>query len=268
MSSLIDVNATDVPEHHPDHDFYQGPADMDQQTTRPPAAVYQAIARVQAALATEGIGKDRRNKEQQYQFRGIDDIYNAVSRHLADAGLNILPRVLERTQTERTTKSGNPLFSVVVLVEFDFVAAADGSRHIVRTYGEAMDTADKATNKAMSAAYKYALLMAFAIPTEGDNDADNTTHDVGRHERPPQQSPQPVPHQPHQRAEAMTEEQAARTEIEQLIASTGSERERVAAAAGAVTIEAMTEEQAARALSMLRKKAQRAAAERAQQEAA
>lgn len=48
----------------------------------------------------------------------------------------------------------------------------------MRTFGEAMDSADKATNKAMSAAYKYAALMAFAIPTEGDNDADATTYEV------------------------------------------------------------------------------------------
>ena len=41
-----------------------------------------------------------------------------------------------------------------------------------------MDSADKATNKAMSAAYKYAAFQAFAIPTQGDNDADATTHEV------------------------------------------------------------------------------------------
>jgi hypothetical protein len=71
------------------------------------------------------------------------------------------------------------LFSVVVDVEFDFVSATDGSAHTVKTYGEAMDTADKATNKAMSAAYKYACLQTFCIPTEGDNDADSFSHEVG-----------------------------------------------------------------------------------------
>jgi hypothetical protein len=45
-------------------------------------------------------------------------------------------------------------------------------------YGEAMDSGDKATNKAMSAAYKYACMQAFSIPTEGDNDADAHTHEV------------------------------------------------------------------------------------------
>jgi hypothetical protein len=44
--------------------------------------------------------------------------------------------------------------------------------------GEAMDSGDKSSNKAMSAAYKYAAFQAFCIPTEGDNDADATTHDV------------------------------------------------------------------------------------------
>ncbi|MNY54686.1 hypothetical protein D3C86_1905820 [compost metagenome] len=41
-----------------------------------------------------------------------------------------------------------------------------------------MDSGDKATNKAMSAAYKYAAFQAFCIPTEGDNDADGQTHQV------------------------------------------------------------------------------------------
>ena len=51
-----------------------------------------------------------------------------------------------------------------------------------------MDSADKATNKAMSAAYKYAAIQAFCIPTEGDNDADATTHEVA----PRQEAPPPV----------------------------------------------------------------------------
>ncbi len=63
-------------------------------------------------------------------------------------------------------------------VEFDFVAAEDGSKHTVITVGEAMDSGDKASNKAMSAAYKYAAFQAFCIPTEGDNDADSQTHEV------------------------------------------------------------------------------------------
>ena len=150
--------------------------------------VYVAINRVQAALAECGITKDRTANQGgggSYKYRGIDEVYNALSPLLAKHGLCILPRVLSRSVTERLSGNGKTLFYVVVEVEFDFVAVSDGSKHVVKTFGEAMDSGDKATNKAMSAAYKYAAFQAFAIPTEGDNDADATTHDVSA-SRPPQ----------------------------------------------------------------------------------
>lgn len=149
---------------------------------KPPVeTVYQKIAAVQAALAKVGIGKTRQNETpgQNYKFRGIDEIYNTLAPMMAEHGLCVLPRIVEHELTARgTTSRGNTIWSAVVTAEFDFVSADDGSIHVVRTMGEAMDSSDKATNKAMSAAYKYAALMTFAIPTEGDNDADAHTHEV------------------------------------------------------------------------------------------
>ena len=138
--------------------------------------VYEAIAAVTANLAKEGISKDRKNEAQGYKFRGIDDVYNALAPLLAGAKLCILPNVQERVVVERVNAKGTILLYVTVKVDFAFVSAEDGSDHHVVTYGEAMDSGDKATNKAMSAAYKYAAMQAFCIPTEGDNDADSTTH--------------------------------------------------------------------------------------------
>ena len=148
--------------------------------------VYLAINKVQAALAKQGITKANRNQQQGYNFRGIDDVYNVISPLLAEHGLCILPRVLSRHCDERVNAKGTALFYVTVEVEFDFVSAEDGSKHTVKTFGEAMDSGDKATNKAMSAAYKYAAFQAFAIPTEGDHDADAQTHQVA-----PQSAPKP-----------------------------------------------------------------------------
>lgn len=140
--------------------------------------VYAAIADITEAMSKEGIAKGRQNQQQGYKFRGIDDFYAALSPKLAAHKLCILPRVKERSVAERQTKNGSPLFYTTLMVEFDFVSAIDGSRHTVCTVGEAMDSADKSSNKAMSAAYKYAAMQAFCIPTEGDNDADSTTHEV------------------------------------------------------------------------------------------
>jgi len=152
------------------------------------AKVYAAIAAVMADISVDGISKDRKNQQQGYNFRGIDDVYNALSPILAKHQLCVLPRILSREVTERQTKQGGALFSVTVEAEFDVVCAEDGSRHTVRTFGEAMDSADKATNKAMSAAYKYAAMQAFCIPTEGDNDSDFKTYEVapGTSAPPPQ----------------------------------------------------------------------------------
>ena len=153
--------------------------------------VYLAINKVQLALSKQGITKANRNQQQGYNFRGIDDVFNALSPLLAEHGLCILPRVISRTCDERINAKGTVLLYVTVEVAFDFISAEDGSKHTVKTFGEAMDSGDKATNKAMSAAYKYAALQAFAIPTEGDNDADAHTHQVA-----PQQKPQAQQHAP------------------------------------------------------------------------
>lgn len=142
-------------------------------------SVYKSINAVMSELSKTGITKDRTNTQGSgYKFRGIDDVLNALSPLLSRHGLCILPRVLNRTITERISQKGGALFYVVVEAEFDFVCAEDGSKHTVKTFGEAMDSGDKATNKAMSAAYKYACFQAFSIPTEADNDADAHTYEV------------------------------------------------------------------------------------------
>lgn len=162
--------------------------------------VYKAIAEVMKELAKEGIGKDRTNAQQGYKFRGIDDVYGALAPVLAKHSLCFLPRVLSRSVTERVSSNDKALFNVVVECEFDLVSGADGSGHTIRTFGEAMDSADKATNKAMSAAYKYAAFQAFCIPVEGeaggDADADSPevkASDKKMRQAPNQQSSSPTP---------------------------------------------------------------------------
>ena len=140
--------------------------------------VYEKIAAVTAELSKIGISKDSKNQSQGYAFRGIDAVYGALSPLLSKHGLCILPRVTDRQVIERQNRQGTALFYVTLTVEFDFVAAEDASKHTVVTVGEAMDSGDKASNKAMSAAYKYAAFQTFCIPTEGDNDADSQTHEV------------------------------------------------------------------------------------------
>lgn len=156
--------------------------------------VFKAINAVQAELAKQGITKDRKTDSgARFNFRGIDDIYNALSPLLAKHGLVIMPRFENRQVVERQTKNGGTLFYITVIGHFDFISATDGSSHSVTTFGEAMDSGDKGTNKAMSIAYKYACMQVFAIPTEGDNDPDAHNHPPLQHQgqmQQPQMQPQ------------------------------------------------------------------------------
>src|SRR5690349_12931993 len=65
--------------------------------------VYRAISQVTKAISVDGIAKNSKNQQQGYSFRGIDDIYNALSALIAEAELCILPRMISRTQEERQT---------------------------------------------------------------------------------------------------------------------------------------------------------------------
>lgn len=143
-------------------------------------AVYTAINLVQSELAAAGISKGRVNKQQEYNFRGIDDMYNALAPLLAKHKLVILPSFAERVVTERQTRSGGVLFYTNVAGTFTFVSSDDGSTVVVGPFfGEAMDSGDKSTNKAQSASFKYMAMQTFCIPTqETGKDAEEQTHDV------------------------------------------------------------------------------------------
>lgn len=137
------------------------------------------------------IGKDRKNQMQGYNFRGIDDVYNAINAPLAANGVFIVPTVLDMKREERQTQKGGMLIYTILTVKHTFFAP-DGSSFDAVTIGEAMDSGDKSGNKAMSAAMKYALIEVFAIPTIGDNDIENHTHQVAPKTSPATQATAPA----------------------------------------------------------------------------
>jgi hypothetical protein len=126
--------------------------------------IYPAIMKVMEEIGV--IGKTRKNPQQGYSFRGIDDVLNNLQPALIRAKVFVVPRMMEVHREEKPTKQGGVLNYTTVKAEFDFCSAEDGSKVTASTYGEGMDSSDKSTNKAMSAALKYAIIQTFAIPTE------------------------------------------------------------------------------------------------------
>lgn len=137
--------------------------------------VYAAINAVSAELAQHGIAKDRVNETDDYHYRSIDDVLDRLAPLLAKHRLCALPRVLKRSLIERQDDAGRVLFHVSVKVAFVMTSVDDGSSHVVQVFGEALDPSDKATAKAMSAAYKSAMVQTFCIPLAGTEDADRAS---------------------------------------------------------------------------------------------
>lgn len=138
-------------------------------------AIYEAMSAIMADV--EALGKDKRNQQQGFNYRGIDDVYNALHPILSKHGVFMTPEVLGQEREERTTTKGGTLLYSRVTMQYKFWAK-DGSSISCSVIGEGMDSGDKATNKAMSVAHKYALFQCFAIPTEDMPDPDRESHSI------------------------------------------------------------------------------------------
>lgn len=139
--------------------------------------IYEAIADIMQNGCA--IGKNKTNPQQGYKFRGIDDVMNTFQPLMAARGVFVVPEVLESEREERQTARGASLIYSVLKIRYTFYAS-DGSSVSAVVIGEGMDSGDKASNKAMAVAMKYAMFQVFCIPTEELRDPDAETPEPSR----------------------------------------------------------------------------------------
>ena len=137
--------------------------------------IYEAISQTMADVGF--VGKNTKNTQQGFMFRGIDAVMNALNPAMQKNHIFIVPEVLEQTREERTSEKGKLLIYSICKIKYTFYAQ-DGSSVSAIVIGEGMDGGDKATNKAMSIAFKYACFQVFCIPTEEMKDPDAECHEV------------------------------------------------------------------------------------------
>lgn len=131
--------------------------------------IYEAISAVMKDCGF--VAKDSKNPQQGYKYRGIDAVMNALNPALIKNKVFVVPEMLEYSREERHTNKGGLLIYSVCKMRYSFFAE-DGSSVSAIVTGEGMDSGDKATNKAMSAAFKYACFQTFCIPTEEMYDSE------------------------------------------------------------------------------------------------
>ena len=135
--------------------------------------VFEAINAVMNDV--RAVGKEGFNKHQQFQFRGIDGVMNAVGPALRNHGVVAVPMVEEAQYGTVQTNRGGTMSTVRVKMRVRWYGPAGDSFDSV-TYGEAFDSGDKATAKAHSVAFRTAILQTLCLPTQ-ESDPDEHTYE-------------------------------------------------------------------------------------------
>jgi len=143
--------------------------------------IYKKMSNVMKAV--KAVSKDQKNESQGFKFRGIDQFVNALYPALTVEGVFMAPRCVNYTQELKDVTRGSGKAGVdkhvAIMMEYDFFAE-DGSKVTVGPIpAEGLDSGDKATNKALSAALKYALIQTFSVPTEDMAEADKESPEIG-----------------------------------------------------------------------------------------
>jgi hypothetical protein len=133
--------------------------------------IYQALIEVMNDVGA--VRKNERNTHQNFNFRGIDAVINAVSPAFRKHGVFCVPTVVSSEyESVQVGQNRTVMGHARVMVVYTF-HASDGTSVAATVSAESMDSGDKATAKAMSVAYRTALLQTLCLPTdEADPDAD------------------------------------------------------------------------------------------------
>ena len=137
--------------------------------------IYRALVSVADGLRQQGIAKGKKCAGGgNFAYRGIDDVYAAVSPLLAANSVIVRPVTIERLEDVQAGK----MRLVRINVQYEAISAEDGSSVTFAGIGEGCDTSDKAAGKALSYAYKTAIFQLFAVPVAGQEDPDQVVHQI------------------------------------------------------------------------------------------
>jgi len=147
--------------------------------------VHVALSKVMRDV--QAVGKTGRNETQNYSFRGIDAVLNAVGPALREHGIVMLPRVIASKYATFNTSGGAFMHEAILEMEYTFIGPG-GDRLVCTAMGESADSGDKATAKAQSVALRTALIAALCIPTD-EPDPDTSSYVRTAPPPPPMEKP-------------------------------------------------------------------------------
>lgn len=160
------------------------------ETEKKTSSLARKVAEIMGAVSH--VPKAGHNAHFNYDFAQEADVLLAVRGEMAKRSLALFPSVVAHNVREVVGKSGGALYVTTLRVEFTLVDGDSGEERAFAIIGEGEDNHDKGSNKALTAAEKYACLKLFMIPTGADPDGDAPAEEVprqGGQSRPTQPPP-------------------------------------------------------------------------------
>ena len=129
----------------------------------------QRMALVKRELVEGGISKDSKQKFQNYDYRGVDQVLGVISALHVKYGINVkVADIRDFKMEQRVDGKGKPVTHMTALYEWGFVNTDDGEDvDYCFSIGEGMDTGDKSSGKMQSYAYKNMMFYRYEIPVQG-----------------------------------------------------------------------------------------------------
>ncbi|MEU0207405.1 ERF family protein [Streptomyces canus] len=134
--------------------------------------VHLAWLRVRKEVRAIAKGEQYNGGGTRFNFRGVDTVVNTFGPVTLKHGINIFPVGIEAEHRDTTTSKGNKMRECTVTVSWMVMGPkGDTLPVLLKTRGEALDSADKGTAKAQSVALRVLLLTGGLTPTH-DKDPD------------------------------------------------------------------------------------------------
>ena len=134
-------------------------------------SIHEAVAAIYSSI--NGYVQKTKSDGLRYSFASEADLIAKLRPAMVEHGVYV--QVLEYRDVERTvvtTSKGASMNVCLLKAIVRFTHGPSGTYVDVQSLGEGADSGDKAGNKAMTCAYKYALRQTFCIETGDDPDRD------------------------------------------------------------------------------------------------
>lgn len=145
---------------------------MSESSNNSKGLIYEKIPKIMADA--KAVGKDQTNQIQKFKYRGIEDVYNGIQDAMSKHGVFTTQKLIWEKVKEIKSQKGTAGIHVRSKYRFRFFAE-DGSFVHTECIGEGLDYGDKASNKSLSVAHKYALTTTFCLKYADLDDPDAET---------------------------------------------------------------------------------------------